>query len=111
MVGSSFDLSARTAAIQLYNLKTKNQTTLPIKLQSRPTHKIELFVRKKICFGICLNRGEDMHVFGIYWCQLHMFKANVKVAAQYISGILFYKKDQVLIYGAENYNMLFKIKY
>ena len=52
-----------------------------------------------------------MHVFGIYWCQLHMFKANVKVAAQYISGILFYKKDQVLIYGAENYNMLFKIKY
>ncbi len=110
VVACSFQVSAQTAKIHLHNLKTKMQSELPVKVQKKPTHKVDMFVKQKMCFGIALNRGMDMHVFGIFWCRLFMFSESVQVAAEYISGMIFLDQETVLVYGAENYNKKFKIK-
>lgn len=107
IVASTFE-SGR-AMLHLYNLKHSLSSSLKIGEQRWPAHKIEMFIKHKICFGLCLNRGLSMHVFGIHECKMFIFNESVEVATSHIAGILFLDDTRVLVYGAKNYNMLFRI--
>ena len=111
VVGGSFQVSERTSHLHLFNVKTGMQTELKIQDSPKPIHKIEMFIKNSLTFGIALNKGFDMHVFGIHLCRMYIFRSKVKIAAEYTSGLLFLhnQKDTVLIYGDSNYNMKFKI--
>lgn len=107
IVVSSFQ-SGR-AELHSFNLKHKLTSSVKIDSQRWPAHKIEMFIKNKICFGLSLNRGLSMHVFGIHECRLYMFSESVEVASSHIAGILFLDDTRVLVYGARGYNMLFRI--
>jgi hypothetical protein len=108
-----FSLSAKKACIKLLNLKTNTQSEVAISKQDRPTQKILMFVKRKMCFGIALNRGVDMHVFGIHRCNIVLFSENIQLGASHICGILFLDgkltSSELLVYGQDNYNQVFKV--
>ncbi len=109
IVGGSFGSGCTN--LHLYNIKTKMTTELVIPASPKPIHKIEMFIKNKLTFGIALNKGFDMHVFGIHLCKMYIFRSKVKIAAEYISGIMYIEgvKNTVLIFGDSGYNMRFRI--
>ena len=109
IVGGSFENNC--TKLHLLNIKTKMTTELVITGSSKPIHKIEMFVKNKLTFGIALNKGFDMHVFGIHLCKMYIFRSRVKIAAEYTSGIMYIEgvKNTVLIFGDSGYNMKFRI--
>ena len=111
IIGGTFDTRNYTAKLHLFNTRRLVLSELLIEKALKPIHKISMFIRNGFKFGIALNRGYDMHVFGIHDRKIHMFRSRVKIASEYISGMLFIQgeKDTVLIYGDKNYNMKFKI--
>ena len=111
VIGSSFDIKNFQTRLHLFNLTEGKYSSLEIERSTKPVHKIEIFIRNGFKFGIALNRGYDMHVFGIHLCKMYIFQSKVKIASNFISGILFLKDERntVLIYGDRNYNMKFKI--
>ena len=111
VVGGSFQVSDKTSCLHLYNIKTKQTTELKIENSPKPIHKIEMFVKNKLTFGIAVNKGFDLHVFGIHLCKMYMFRAKVSFSAEYTSGILFVEgeKDTVLVFGDKESNMKYRI--
>lgn len=113
IIAVMFNLSLRRACIKLLNIKTGLQSDAKISQQDRPTQKILMFVKRKMCFGIALNRGIDMHVFGIHRCQIILFSQNIKLEATHICGILFLDgkltSTKLLVYGQDNFNKVFKV--
>src|SRR3990167_635139 len=113
IIAVMFNLSSRRACIKLFNVKTGLRSDAKISQQDRPTQKILMFVKRKMCFGIALNRGIDMHVFGIHRCQIFLFSQNIKLEATHICGILFLDgkltSHKLLVYGQDNFNKVFKV--
>jgi hypothetical protein len=111
VVGGSFQVSEKTSCLHLYNIKTRQTTELKIENSPKPIHKIEMFVKNKLTFGIAVNKGHDLHVFGIHLCKMYMFRERVSFAAEYTSGILFIEgeKDTVLVFGDKESNMKYRI--
>lgn len=109
VIASEYNPSQQKAMLHLYNSKQHIISTLDIGDQRWPTHRIEMFFRRKLCFGICLNRGVNFHVFGIHLCKMVLFNARVPFDASYISGVLFLKNDRILFYGSNNYNKIYRI--
>lgn len=113
IIAVMFDLSSRKACLKLLNLKTSIQSEAAISQQDRPTQKILMFVKRKMCFGIALNRGVDMHVFGIHRCNIILFSQNINLGATHICGILFLDgkltSSKLLVYGQDNYNQVFRV--
>ena len=111
VVGGSFQVSDKTSFLHLYNIKTRQTTDLKIENSPKPIHKIEMFVKNKLTFGIAVNKGFDLHVFGIHLCKMYMFRERVSFAAEYTSGILFVEgeKDTVLVFGDKESNMKYRI--
>lgn len=113
IIAVMFNLSSRKACLKLLNLKTGLQSEAAISQQDRPTQKILMFVKRKMCFGIALNRGVDMHVFGIHRCNIILFSQNILLGATHICGILFLDgkltSSKLLVYGQDNYNQVFRV--
>src|SRR3990167_1786750 len=113
IIAVMFNLSSRRACIKLFNVKTGLRSDAKISQQDRPTQKILMFVKRKMCFGIALNRGIDMHVFGIHRCQIFLFSQNIKLEATHICGILFLDgkltSHKLLVYGQDNFNKVLKV--